>query len=121
MTTRLLPRDEWHRLKGTLLETVTPSLRHDAQIVVVEDGDRIVGCWALMPVYHAEGLWVDPAYRTKVSVGRRLLDGMTRIVRDGGIREVLVMATNPRMERMVRKFGDAAALDGAHFSVGMGR
>lgn len=119
MTTRLLPRREWHRLSGTLLGGV--ALRSDTQVIVVEDGDEVVGCWALMPVYHAEGAWIAPAHRGKATVGRRLLAGMRRLVREFGLREVAMMTTNPQTTRMAQKLGDAVALDGAHFSVGMGR
>lgn len=120
MTTRLLPRGEWHRLKGTLLETVTPDLRHDAQVVVVEDNAAIVGCWVLMPVYHAEGVWIAPEHRGKASVGRRLLAGMRRLVREQGAREVLMLTTNDRTARMALKLGRATELTARHFAVEMG-
>lgn len=72
MTTRSLQPSEWHRLStdyAAVLPHVQPS---DVEIVVVEDGDRIVASWAVMRIVHLEGLWIDPDYRGRVSVARRL-------------------------------------------------
>jgi hypothetical protein len=44
MTLRLLPRDEWPaKLVGTELEATWPVLPDNAQVIVVEDGDRVIG------------------------------------------------------------------------------
>ena len=54
MTTRLLPPEEWDKLDGELAQ-VRDHLDPDrAAVVVVEDGDQVVGCWALLQVLHAE-------------------------------------------------------------------
>lgn len=119
MTTRLLPRNEWHRLKGTLLETV--SLPRDAEVLVVEADEQIVGCCVFLMQPHVEGAWMAPEHRRKAAVGRRLLAGMRRLVREHGSPNVWMMATNSESERLIQRLGDAARLDCAHFSVGMGR
>ena len=73
MKARTLPSEEWHRLAGTDLEAVLPHVRpSDIEIVAVEDGERIVAMWAVMRVVHLEGLWIDPEYRGRVGVARRL-------------------------------------------------
>lgn len=72
MISRLLPIEEWPRLPEhfqTLLPHVQPS---DVQILVVEDGDRIVATWAVMRIVHVEGIWIDAEYRGRVGVARRL-------------------------------------------------
>lgn len=93
LITRLLPWEEWPRLAGTELETVWPHLEPEkASVVVVEDGDRIVGCWAVWAVVHVEGLWVHPDYRQKPSVGRRLWRAMRRAVADRGSSAVVTAA-----------------------------
>src|SRR4029077_20633639 len=88
VTSRVLPRAEWDRLKGTEAETVCPLLPESAQVLVVEDGTAIAGCWVLLPVLHVECLYVAPEHRKKPSVARRLLAGMRRLVRESGGRGV---------------------------------
>lgn len=72
----MLQKDEWDRLSETelpcLLEKVRPE---DAEVLVVEDGTRIVGCVAAIRVTHLEGLWIAPEYRGNVGLGRRLIRG----------------------------------------------
>ena len=64
MTRRILPRDEYHRLDGTDLECILSDFP-GARVFVVEDGAEIVGHLMLAPMWHAEGFYVDPAYRGK--------------------------------------------------------
>ena len=74
MTTRILPKAEW----GRLWETGLPPLLQkapDADVYVVEDGGRVVGCVAALRVTHLEGLWVAPEYRGNAGLGRRLIRG----------------------------------------------
>jgi GNAT superfamily N-acetyltransferase len=74
VTSRILPLAEWGRLGETELPKVLPYVKpEDAQIVVVEDDGRIVGCWAVLRIVHLEGVWIAPAYRGRGSVARRLL------------------------------------------------
>ena len=85
MRTRVLPKEEWGRLSETelpcLLEKVKPE---DADVLVVEDGDRIVGCVAAVRVTHLEGLWIAPNYRGNAGLGRRLVRSAQGIVRRCG-------------------------------------
>jgi len=72
MISRLLPSDEWWKLAGTEADTVWRDLPASACVVAVEDDGVIVGCHVLVPVLHAELLWIHPAYRKRSSVARRL-------------------------------------------------
>lgn len=72
MTTRILPAAEWSRLAGTEADTVWQTLPASACVVAVEDGDQIVGCHVLIPVLHAECLWIHPDYRKRFRVAARL-------------------------------------------------
>jgi GNAT superfamily N-acetyltransferase len=85
MTTRTLPRDEWPRLAGTDLAKALDFIRpEDAQILVVEDAGRIVGAWSVLRVTHLEGVWIDPAYRKRGSVAKRLLAATLTAARQWG-------------------------------------
>lgn len=100
---RVLPRDEYQRLTGTELESVASTLPEGCQVLVVEDGDVIVGCWALMSVLHVEGAWVSPSHRASAS--RHLLHGMADLVADAGGATVLTGSASPRVARLLRGLG----------------
>jgi N-acetylglutamate synthase-like GNAT family acetyltransferase len=120
MTTRILPPEEWHRLAGTLLAHAWPQFSPETtEIVVVEDGDQIVACAARFMVWHLEGAWIAPSARGRVSVGRRLLRGVTASLRDAGIRDVWMMATDVEGQRLCERLGHATHLDCEHFEVRM--
>ena len=73
--TRVLPRDEWHRLPSESdIPKALPYLRpEDVQVVVVERDGEIVATWAVLRVVQLEGVWIAPAYRKRASVARRLM------------------------------------------------
>ena len=63
MNARILPPEEWDKLSVTGLLTIGQTVRpEDIQIVVVEDGERIVSTMAVLRVTHFESLWIDPEY-----------------------------------------------------------
>lgn len=72
MTTRILDATEWARVPTDLQAVLPHVVPSDAQVLVVEDEGRIVASWAVLRVVHLEGLWIDPAYRGRVSVARQL-------------------------------------------------
>lgn len=82
MTSRLLPREEWHKLAGTEADALWPTLPDAARVVVVEDARVIVGCHVLVPILHAECLWIHPDHRGKTSVARRLWAAVQRTARE---------------------------------------
>jgi ribosomal protein S18 acetylase RimI-like enzyme len=78
MTSRILPPEEWSRLAGTEADAVWEQLPASACVVAVEDDGVIVGCHVLVPVLHAECLWIHPEYRKRSSVARRLWSAVQR-------------------------------------------
>lgn len=115
MTTRILPPGEWVKLNGTEAETIWPHLNPFlAQVMVVEDGDAIVGCWILMPVWHAECLWIAPAHRKIGSVARKLWRAMREAVLARGSKTVTTASMSEDVTKLLEKVG-AAKIPGDHF------
>lgn len=113
---RILPREEWPRLVGTELEAVWPHLPESAQVIVVEDGDRIVGCWAVFSLVHVEGLWIAPDKQKNPRIGIQLLRGMEAIAGAMGAKAVNTGAMSDDVVRLLEKRG-AVELPGRHFSM----
>jgi N-acetylglutamate synthase-like GNAT family acetyltransferase len=117
MTTRLLLPHEWPRLEGTELASIYPVLDPAvSRIVVVEDAGALVGCWALFPLVHVEGVWVAESHRGRASVARRLVQGMTATARDMGARAVTTAALSADVAGMLARLG-AIEVPGRHFSL----
>ncbi len=121
MRSRVLPVEEWPKLAGTEAETLWPTLdaKH-AQILVVEDGEKIVGCWTLMQVPHVECLWIDPAERARVTVARRLWLGMRALASQIGARVVWTAAVDDPVRGLL-EHADARKLVGDHYLLPMER
>ena len=105
MRTRLLPAAEWWRLPpGTEIpwRELDPQHHH---IVVTERGGLIVGCVVLMHTIHAEFLWIAPAYRGRVSVGRRLRAAVVGYARRWRFPTVWMSALGPPMSGMLAGLG----------------
>lgn len=106
MTTRLLPESEWPRLKGTELESVWPILQgENARVIVVEEGGEIVGTWAVYPMIHCEGVWIDEKHRGKAGVARRLIHAMKEEVTKFGARGMITAAINDEVAQMINTLG----------------
>ena len=71
MTSRELPRSEYAKLRDTTIGGVLAAIPDDGIVVVVEDGDRIVGHAVLLRVVHVHGLWIDET-ATKTGTATRL-------------------------------------------------
>lgn len=112
--TRVLPPEEYFRLEGTEAETVWPLLTDQAQVLVVEKNDQILGCWILQPVLHAECLWIAPEARRTGAVGRRLWGAMRNAVLGLGLRGVQTAAVTEDVKALLDKVG-ATRLPGDHF------
>ena len=86
MMSRVLPMEEWGRLRTggvvTLLPYVDP---RNIDIAVVEDeyGD-IVASLAAVQVTHIEGAWIEPKYRKHGGVMRGLLRAAYSVPRARG-------------------------------------
>ena len=116
MIARLLWPEEYPRLVGTELEAVYPHLPAGAQVLVVEDDGRIVGCWAFFQAWHAEGIWIAPEHRGRGSVARRLLSGMRHVLRRMQARTVVTGATDDRVADLIARIG-GSELPGRQFVV----
>jgi hypothetical protein len=77
-------------------------------VVVVEDGETVVGCWAVLTCPHAEGLWVADDHRGKAAVLRRLLAGVADVAQSVGATGVLVGTDDESVTRLVEKRGGVA-------------
>lgn len=106
MTTRVLPSAEWDRVAhldvAALLPWVAPA---DVQLVVAEEGDRVIGCWAVMRMVHVEGLWVDPAYRGNPRVAKRLFAATWQRVRAWTSQWVMTGAVSGQTRELLQHVG----------------
>jgi len=120
MTSRILPPEEWPRLQGTEAEAVWSTLDPDtARVLVVERDDAIIGCWVLVPILHAECLWIAPAERGHGSVARRLLRLMRDTARALGFRGVATSACSDQVRHLLARI-QAVPLPGTHHVIPIG-
>lgn len=113
--TRILPRTEYDRLGSTALAECALQVRdREGDVIVVEDGDQIVGCWALFPVLHVEGLWIADSHQKRASVARRLWLGMKRLVKVRGGVKVATAACSDDVRALLAHV-QATKLDGDHY------
>lgn len=106
MNVRVLPPAEYPRLDGTEAEELWPHLREDtSRVLVVEDGERIVGTWTLVLLPHAECVWIDPEYRGSPGVVRGLLSGMSELAQEAGISLLTCGPQSERVERFIERLG----------------
>lgn len=108
MTTRELPRAEWHRISEADggLHVIPETVPENTKIVVVEDADgKIVGSWMLLRTVHVECLWIAPSHRKRGSVFRRLLSQMTASARAWGAKVVLTHSAADDVARLVKNYG----------------
>lgn len=122
MTSRLLPPAEWPRLEGTILASVYPAMNpgSDRIIVVEDDEGTIIGCAALLLIWHLAGPWIAPASRQRVSVYRRLYRAAHALFRVLYIREIYVMAATPTASAQCQRLDAAIPLPCDHFVVRVG-
>jgi hypothetical protein len=120
VTTRILPPSEWSRLEGTLLEQTWPVLPRGAVVLAVEQDGQILGCVAAWQVWHLEGLWIAPAHRGKVGVGRRLWQTVKTWAASFGVGEVVMMARSDEARKLIPKLGPSLHLACEHYAVKIG-
>lgn len=118
MTWRILPRAEYDKLAGTELETVWPVLPSEHYIIVAERGGAVVGCQALWPQWHLDGLWIAPGDRGRTSVARRLWRAVQLTASALGIRVAWTSATDDRVRHLLETVG-ATPVEGDHYLVPM--
>lgn len=104
MTHRILPRNEWPRLEGTLLWPAAKFFDPDSIVMVVEQDGEIVGCAAYYLQWHLDGVWMKPS-ASKIAVGRRLWQMVRSVAQLAGIQSVWAMAMSPRSDKLVQSLG----------------
>lgn len=120
LTTRILPREEYFRLIGTELQDVREHLPGTAAVVVVEDDEgALVGCWALVPVWHAEGVWIAESERKRGRVALRLLRAMSEVAKSAGTRAVMTAAVTDDVRVLIERL-HGQPLPGTHFLMPVG-
>lgn len=80
MKARILEREEWDKLPVTLAPLFAAIDTHGAGVLVVEDGEEIVACVALLNLPHLEGAWISPSWRKHPAVAKALLLGMVQLI-----------------------------------------
>lgn len=114
MTHRVLGQSEWPRLDGTTLGPVWRVFGDDVRVIVVEDDHgEIVGQWALLPMYHAEGLGIRPDHQQQSSVLRHLWAGMIEQTHALGLESVITAADSDLVANMLES-RDAIKLPDAY-------
>lgn len=120
LTTRLLPREEWDRLRCTELASVTELAATrgcEVYVFVVEDtAGEIVGCWSLFQVWHAEAVWIAPEHRKKSGVARQLLSYAAQLAHALGITHAMTASRSDDVTRLLKRL-HAQPLEGAHYLV----
>jgi hypothetical protein len=84
-TVRELPISEWHRLlelgEGPYYETgILPVPEHNRILVIEDQEGNITGMWGAFTVVHVEPVWIKPIHRQRISVVRRLWEGMRNLL-----------------------------------------
>lgn len=106
LTARVLPPEEWYRLKDTEAEQLAPRLNPvGTRVIVVEDEGEIVATWTLLQMVHAEGLWVKPSHRGSFGLARRLLGKMREIASEWGVMNVITGSLSPHVTDLIKRFG----------------
>lgn len=120
MTSRILPATEWHRLTGTEVERIVPGLDPTrTAVLVVEDGDQIIGTWVLLLMAHVECFWIAPDHRGKAGVAARLLRGMRALLQGWRAPCPLTGSVTPEMTSMIERLG-GVKVPGDHFALPLG-
>lgn len=116
MTSRVLPVEEWPRLRGTDAERLWPTLDPlRTVVVVVEHEGLIIAHHILLFVLHAEALWVHPDHRHG-TVGGRLWQAVKRAVLNSGARGFVTAACDDRVRALIAHVG-GVPLPGTHHVV----
>jgi len=112
MTIRVLPRADWATvLAGTELGSIASLMPEEAIVMVCEEADgTLLGCWSLVKLWQAEGLWIAPSVRGNAAVGRGLLLAMKDAVSKLGTHVILSAAAEDdrHVQRMLDRAGASA-------------
>ena len=100
MTARVLPREEYHRLRETPESAFWTAIPESASVVVVERDGAIVARHILAPLVHVECLWKADGMGAGVS--RLLWTTVQREARERyGASALVTTATDERITRLL--------------------
>jgi GNAT superfamily N-acetyltransferase len=120
VTTRELPRTEFWRLADAdELWKLWQVLPEATRVFVVEDDGQIVGRWSLVPVWHAEGIWIHPAYRRRGGAALRLWRAVRSAAKRLGVRAVYTAAQDSVVAGLIQR-RNGHLLPGQHFTLPIG-
>lgn len=104
ITARLLTGDDdWaEKLAGTELEGLGLTVEN-ARVIVVEQGDHVMGCWSALNQAHVEGLWLAPD--AGAGTARALVSKMVEVLKAIGVTEVLTQSLTPAVDKLIESTG----------------
>lgn len=109
MTWKILPPEEWPRIKAELPDSPLADLENYMQlegiVVVAEHEGRLVGHWPLLLTWHAEPLYIAPAYRKSGPALKNLLDGLFSTMQISQIASAVVIIEDPDLQAIVPRLG----------------
>lgn len=97
---RVLPYEQWHRLDEELDPILGDISPVTSRVCVIEENGEIVARWILMPMLHAECVWIAP-HKRGTRVALRLLDFMKRTARGLGFERVRVASVSDAVTRLL--------------------
>ena len=103
--TRVLPREEWHRLgeeRAAFYSSVNPE---DVRVLVVEEGGDIVATMAVMRMTHLECFWMAPDKAGNAGVTRALLRGAFEAASGFAPHWILANSDSERTNDTLRRLG----------------
>jgi hypothetical protein len=104
---RVLPPNEWQKIRGTELPAVIDDApTDDVEVIVVEDdaGELVAGV-SRVRITHLEGLWVRPDYRGNAGVWRRLIQVALKTPSRWNDSWVMAGSASDQMRRLLNRLG----------------
>lgn len=115
--TRLLPPDEWYKLDSKSFFSLDDA---HTNVMVIEKDGVIIAHWCLVPIYHAECVWVAEDHRGNPVVAKRLLLGMKTMANQVGANIIITTSTSADVSKILEKL-EAEKLVGEHWVISFGR
>lgn len=109
MEWKILPPDEWHRIKTELPDSPLAKLEAYSQlegiVVVAEQDGQLVGHWPLILTWHAEPLYLLPEHRKTGPALKSLLMGLFSTMRNAEVPTALVIIEDPEIQEPASRLG----------------